>query len=212
MQFPDISEALARLLQEASAAAVYEARGRRGELDPAIQSMVQGTRLAGRAYTIRAHPQHGAGVAAASGGAPAGSVIVVDVGQDEGTCALGGTGALAAQMRGVQGCVTNGRVRDLAEIRDLRFPVYALGGTLRSGRPEGPVATGVPVAVGGQIIHPGDLLVADDDGVLVVPADELPLLADRLATRLAFEREADARVREGVPYAEAVRGRPRIAD
>ncbi|MDX3907172.1 MAG: RraA family protein [Pigmentiphaga sp.] len=196
------------LLATASAAAAYEALGRRGDLDPAIAALVPGARCVGSAYTVRAHPHHSGAVSKALDLAPAGSVLVIDVSGDPDTCTLGGTGSLAAQRRGLAGCVTNGRVRDIAEIRALGFPVFARGATVRSSRKDGTADFQVPVAIGGQIVQPGDLVCADDDGVVVIGAQYFDTFAERLAARLAFERDADAQVRAGASYAEAVSRRP----
>lgn len=201
-------ERLVGLLADASAAAAYEALGRRGDLDPAIAGQVPGAICVGPAYTVSAPPHRSGSANRALDLAPPGSVLVIDTGGDPDTCALGGTGSLAAQMRGIAGCVTNGRVRDLAEIRALRFPVFARGGTVRSSRKDGTAEFQIPVAIGGQIVRPGDLVCADDDGVVIIGQQYFDTFAERLAARLAFERDADARVRAGASYAQAVSGRP----
>ncbi|MBV7482967.1 RraA family protein [Bordetella sp. BOR01] len=203
-----ILQPLVDLLKSASAAAAYEAIGKCGDLDPAIAALVPDVLCVGPAFTVRAHPHYSAGVSAALDQAPAGSVVVIDVGGDPDTCVLGGTGALVALRRQLAGYVTNGRIRDLAALRAQRFPVFARGATVRSSRKEGPADFQVPVAVGGQVIRPGDLVCADDDGVVVVAQERFGTLAERLAARLAFEQRADASVQAGVSYAEATSRRP----
>src|SRR5690606_6331524 len=204
-----VSPGLRELLGKANAAAIYEASGKQGDIDPAIRSLVPGTHCWGPAFTIKAHAHRSSGITSAIAQAPTGTIIVVDVGPDGGdTCALGGTIAREAQMRGVRGCVTNGRVRDMAKLRELGFPVFGIGTMLRSSRKDEGCVHSVPVVIGGQIVRPGDLIYADEDGVIVVPCESLDALAIKLAKRLAFEEEADARVRAGEPYADAVANRP----
>jgi len=201
-------DALIALLKTASAAAAYEAIGKRGDLDTAIVALVQDVRCVGPAFTVKGHPNHSGGLTPSVDHAPPGAVIVIDAGVDGGTCAFGGTGALHAQMKGVAGVVTNGYVRDVAEMRALRFPVFARGATVRGGRKEPTAERNVPVSVGGQIVHPGDLVIGDDDGVVIIAQEYFATLEERLTIRLAFEKQADARVRAGLSYGQAVADKP----
>lgn len=208
MHDPDLLASLIALLKTGSAAAAYEAIGKRGDVDPVIAALVPGLLCVGPAFTVRAHPNRSGGISASIDLAPPGSVLVIDVGFDAGTCAFGGTGSLAAQMRGIAGCVTNGYVRDVAEMRTLRFPVFARGVNVRGGRKEPVAERGVPVVIGGQAVMPGDLICADDDGVVVISQDHFLTLESGLRARLAFEKEADALVRQGMSYAQAVANKP----
>ncbi len=201
---------LIELLQRGSAAAAYETIGKQGDMSTDIRALVPGVMCVGPAFTIKAHPHRAGAIAASMDKVAKGSVVVIDVGYDAGTCAWGGTGALAAQIAGIAGCVTNGHIRDIAEIRHLNFPMFALGSTVRGGRKEAAAECGVPVSVGGQVVCPGDLICADDDGVVVIAQRHFDTLAQRLQSRLAFEREADTLVRQGVPYAQAVAGKPAL--
>src|SRR2546421_9151381 len=125
-----------KLLSRLPAATVYEASGKHGDMSPAIRQMVPGTRLFGTAFTVRCLPGDFAAVLRAIDHAKRGDVLVVDAGGSERVTALGGTSCLAAKTRGVAGVVLNAACRDLDEIRAMKFPVYALGasvrGTLRS--------------------------------------------------------------------------------
>jgi 4-hydroxy-4-methyl-2-oxoglutarate aldolase len=201
---------LLELLETASAAAAYEAIGKQGDLDTAIAAMVQGVKCVGPAFTVKGHPNHSGGLTLSVDDAPSGSVIVVDAGIDGGTCAFGGTGALAATLKGVAGVVTNGYVRDVAEMRQLRFPVFARGATVRGSRKEPIGERNVAVSVGGQVIHPGDLVIGDDDGVVVIARAYFAVLKQNLAARLAFEQQAEQRVRGGMPYGQAVADKPSL--
>lgn len=194
---------LIALLKTASASAAYEAIGKSGDLDPSIRALVTGVSCVGPAYTVRAAPGEGGAMVDACDNAPAGSVIVIDVGPDAGACTWGGTGTIAAQARGIAGVVSSAYVRDIAAIRELRFPVFARGTTVRGVRKTLAGETNVPVVVGGALICPGDLVCADDDGVVVVAARHFGTLEKNLAQRLAFEQHADEQVKAGVPYGQA---------
>ncbi|WP_158213211.1 RraA family protein [Pigmentiphaga sp. NML080357] len=195
-------------LRAASAAAAYEAMEGRGHMSPALRALVADALCAGPAYTVRAPAGYGDEIVRAADEAPPGSVIVIDVGPARDACTWGGTGTAVAQRRGIAGVVSNARVRDIAEIRRVRFPVFARG-TVASGWARGRRgATGVPVSVGGQIVHAGDLVCADDDGIVVIPRGEAAAFMARLEARLAFEREAARIVDGGGRYADVMAAKP----
>ncbi len=202
---------LCRLLRTASAAAACEAMDGRGHLSPDISALVPNLLCAGPAYTVRAPAGYGDEIVRAADEAPPGSVIVIDVGPAQDVCTWGGTGTAVARRRGIAGVVSNGRVRDIAEIRRARFPVFARG-VIASGWARGrPGSTGDPVSVGGRIVRAGDLICADDDGVVVLPQDEAATVLDRLQARLAFEREASRIVDADGRYADVIAAKsPRI--
>jgi 4-hydroxy-4-methyl-2-oxoglutarate aldolase len=188
-------------LRDLRAAVIYEANGKLGDMSPAIFSIVPGTRLFGRAYTVKGWPGDGSAFFRAVAEAPAGSVLVIDAGGDELLCSWGGSSTLAARNRGIAGVVTNGSVRDVQTIREIGFPVFAAGICVRGGVRHHPGWTGIPIAVGGVPVHPDDLVVGDDDGVVVVAAERIATIIPAALKRHAFEAEADARLRAGEDFA-----------
>src|SRR5688500_7775159 len=116
------------ILKSMPAATIWEAAGKIGDMAPRIRPMFAGARVAGSAFTVKIFPGETSATLRAIDAAPAGSVIVVDCGggAESGVC-WGGTSTLAAELKGLAGCVTNGTVRDLAEIEAKRFPVFAIG-------------------------------------------------------------------------------------
>lgn len=126
-------------------------------------------RVAGPAYPVRCAPGDNLMLHAAIHRAPAGSVIVVEAGDNDYAVA-GGNVCAVAQRRGIAAFVVDGVIRDLAETRENRFPVFARGVIPIPG---GKAALGVlngPVRCGGVDVRPGDIVVADEEGIVVVPA------------------------------------------
>ena len=199
---------LADRLRSGSAAAAYEAAGKQGDVAPCIRAMVSGLLCVGPAFTVRAPAGYGEDITEATDTAPPGSVIVIDIGAGQTACTWGGTGATIAQRRGIAGVVSNGHVRDIAEIRQLAFPVFALGTVVTGWRRGQRGALQVPVSIGGQVVHPGDLVCADDDGVVILTQDQFESADAALAARLKFEQEAHAIVQAGGSYADVIRRKP----
>jgi len=125
-------------------------------------------RLAGPAFTVRCPPGDNLMVHAAIYRAAPGDVIVVEAG-DVDYAVAGGNVCAVAQRRGVAGFVVDGVIRDVAEARDKAFPVLARGVIPIPGAKDVLGALGGPVRVGGVDVHPGDIVVGDEEGVVVVP-------------------------------------------
>lgn len=172
--------------------AVDKVCGRRGYLDRAIKPRINEKRICGPAVTVLegptdefVPPQHALDLIDE---APAGSVVVISTGGHDDVAVWGGLMTAGAVANGHEGAVLDGGVRDIVEIRrDYGFPVYARsaspGTTL--GRYK-TLASQVPVPIGGVMVHPGDIVVGDVDGVVVVPKD-------KAAEVLAMAEEIDAR-------------------
>jgi 4-hydroxy-4-methyl-2-oxoglutarate aldolase len=193
------------ILQSMPTATVWEAAGKTGDMHPAIKAMVPGTRLAGPAFTVKIFPGETFGVLRAIDAAPTGSVIVVDAGGAERGVSWGGTSTIAAQLKGLVGCVTNGTVRDLAEIQDAKFPIFAKGSSLRAGLRGHQGWIDIPISVGEVPVHPGDIVIGDLDGVVVVPAGRVEEVAALAVKQREKENARDARLRGGEPLVEILR-------
>ncbi len=143
-------------------------------------------RIAGPAYPVRCPPGDNLMLHAAIHRAPAGAVIVAESGDVEYALA-GGNVCATAQRRGIAGFVLDGVIRDLSEVREARFPVFARGVLPIPGTKAKVTPLGEPARCGGVTVHPGDIVVADEEGVVVVPAaDAAQVLADARA-KLAKE-------------------------
>lgn len=194
-----------KALAQLAAATVYEASGKRGDMSPAIRQMVPGTRLAGPAFTVRCLPGDFAAVLRAIDKARRGDVLVIDAGGSERVTALGGTSSLAAKTKGLAGAVLNAACRDLDEIRTMKFPVYALGVSVRGTLRNHPGWLQVPVSVGGTVVEPGDFVIGDADGVVVVESSRIAEVAKKALAQKAVERERERQVRSGAKLAKMFR-------
>ena len=153
----------------------------------ALRPMHRGGKLCGPAFTVKAAPGDNLMVHKAIDIAAPGDVIVVDAGGVVTGAIIGDIMTSLAQKRGLAGMVIYGAIRDAAEIRSRSFPVYACGITHRGPYKNGPGEINVPVALDGMVVHPGDIIVGDSDGVVAVPqahAEEILALA---RTQLAKE-------------------------
>lgn len=213
---PGLTDALRAALHTVATATLSAQLRKRGlgrvALD-GLRPLCPGQRLVGTARTLRYLPlredlfeRHGTGMNAqkrAIEQVEPGDVLVIDARRDAGAGTIGDILALRAQRRGAAGIVTDGALRDSAAIAALGIPTYHAG-THPSvlGRRHVPWESGCPVACGGVLVQPGDLLVGDDDGVLLLPPD---LAAE--VTEAAVEQERQERfIAERVAAGEPIEG------
>jgi len=183
----DIARADADVVDRLAAhgvATVHEAQGRVGLVGPGIRPIQQGARVGGTAVTVLSWPGDNLMIHAAIEQCRPGDLLVVATTSPSTDGAFGDLFATALKARGVRGLVTETGVRDTADLREMGFPVWSNGvhsqGTVKATAG----SVNVPVTVAGQLIRPGDVVIADDDGVVCVARE-------RAAEALAG---ADARV------------------
>jgi 4-hydroxy-4-methyl-2-oxoglutarate aldolase len=143
-------------------------------------------RVAGRAYPVRCPPGDNLMVHAAIYRAAAGAVIVVQAG-DLDYAVAGGNVCAVAQRRGVAAFVVDGVIRDVAEARERAFPVFARGVSPIPGVKEAVGILGGPVRCGGVEVAPGDIVVGDEEGIVVVAAAQAEAVLRRAQARAAKE-------------------------
>lgn len=192
----DISSDVLVSLRDLGVATVYEAGGATGALDPAIKAVWPGARACGPAFTVRCHPGDNLAIHRSLEYVSAGEVLVVQVGGLLGGY-WGGILTVAAQLRGVAGLVIDGGVRDSEELQRLRFPAFARGtGVFRTVKHE-PGDLQTPLIVGGVLVHPGDVIIADGDGVMAVARDRVHQVLEAARKREAAERAYVERIHNG---------------
>ena len=126
-----------------------------------------------------------------------GDIMVVDAGGDLANALVGGIMTFAAASLGLGGMVLDGAIRDVAEIRERTFPVYARGVTHRGPYKDGPGAINIPVTVGGMTVAPGDIIVGDEDGLLAFAPHEATEAIEKALKQQAAEEATMQAIREG---------------
>lgn len=179
------------------AATVHEADRRRGALDPAIRPIQTGARIAGSAVTVSCHPGDNLMIHAAVETCRTGDILVVTTTSPSTDGMIGELLATSLRAHGVIGIVTAAGVRDAAELRSMDFPVWARAISTQGTVKASPGSVNVPVVCGGQLVHPGDAVVADDDGVVVVPHARCREVLEAARARAANEEAKRARFAAG---------------
>lgn len=141
-------------------------------VDAGVRPFHRKTKLVGPALTVRVPPGDNLLVHKAIDIARPGDVIVVDAGGVLTQAIIGEIMASLAESRGAAGMIIDGAIRDADALAASRFPVYARGVTHRGPYKNGPGEINVPIALGGAVVNPGDIIVGDGDGLLVIPQDE----------------------------------------
>jgi 4-hydroxy-4-methyl-2-oxoglutarate aldolase len=198
-------------LRTAGVAAAHEAAGRIGLLGPAIQPRQAGTAIAGSAVTVSCHPGDNLMIHAAVEVCRPGDVLVVTTTSPSTDGMFGDLLATSVLARGVVGGVLDAGVRDLAALRDMRFPVWSRAVHAQGTVKASPGSVNVPVVVAGQLVRPGDIVVADDDGVLALPAPTGRAVADAAAVRLDTERAKREQLATGTLGVDLYDLRPLLA-
>ncbi|MGV2290779.1 RraA family protein [Trinickia sp. YCB016] len=126
-----------------------------------------------------------------------GDVLVIDAGGDLNNAVVGGILSFYAASVGVAGLVIDGAIRDVAEIRERDFPVYARSVTHRGPYKDGPGEINVPVSVGGMVVNPGDIVVGDQDGLLAIPQIDAGEVIEKARAVLEAEAETIRAMKEG---------------
>lgn len=153
--------------------------------------------IAGPAATLCCQPGDNLALHRAIARAKAGEVLVVDYGGCTDHAPFGEIMALACQMRGIAGLIIDGAVRDSVQIIRMGFPVFATGLTIRGSTKQHGGAFGVPVRLAGMTIAPGDLVVADADGIVAIPSDQVEAALAAAEARAAREAQIMDRLRGG---------------
>ena len=184
---------LIRAFSQLSTPNISDALGRDGGMDTRIRPAFPGARLAGSAYTVLNYPKDNLMTHYALKHAQPGDVILVDNG-----CGTHGSGwgelmSTAAKLKGLGGIVIDGTVRDVNELGKIGFPVFAAGVTAEGTVKVTPGGINCPITCGGVCVSPGDVVVGDENGVVVVPG---PRAKEVLETSMAIsEREKAMRKR-----------------
>ncbi len=197
-QFPRVSKELIDRAREFQAAVLCDVAGRRGTMHSRVQPLDPKMTVCGPAFTVEVRPGDNLMFHVALAVAQPGDVIVVD-GKADDTCALVGELMVAqAEAAGLGGFVVDAASRDTATLAEGSFPVFSTG-TNPCGPTKGLAGRlGIPVSVGGVAVSPGDLVVGDVDGVVVIPRGEVEAVLQAAAKKLAAERQRINEINSGL--------------
>ena len=196
----------------AGTATVHEAIGRRGYLGPDLRPIQQGTRVAGSAVTVLSHPGDNLMIHAAVEVCEAGDILVVANTAPSTHGMFGDLLASSLMARGVVGLVMDAGVRDTADLRAMGFAVWTRHVSCEGTVKGTPGSVNVPISIDGIIVNPGDVICADDDGVVAVPRGEAVWALEQSNARLAKEEGARARLQAGELGLDMYGLRQKLAD
>jgi len=187
---------LVQAFQGMPVANIADNMGRFACVDAGIKPL-NNSRLLGTAFTVKSRTADNLLFHKALDLAQPGDVIVVDVQGDTVNAVAGEIMIRYAMTRGIAGFLVDGAVRDAGVIRQLDFPVYAKGVTPKGPYKEGPGEINVPVSCGGVVIRPGDILVGDEDGVVVIDPSEAADILEKTKDTMAKEAKKLKEIDEG---------------
>ncbi|WGT63587.1 RraA family protein [Variovorax paradoxus] len=195
--FPRVPAAVVAQAAQLQPAILADVAGRRGAMNGRIKALRPRMKLAGTAFTVEVRPGDNLMIHAAIAMARPGDVLVIDGKADQNAALMGTIMMTACQKLGIAGVVMDGACRDSLEIDEMDYPVFSVG-----TNPNGPTKNiggriGHPVSVGDVTVRPGDFIIGDGDGVVVVEREKIEALLPLAARKIKDEAARIAAIKQG---------------
>lgn len=180
--------------REIPTTAISDATNGLNNLDSAIKPLKEEYKFAGRALTVKAAVGDNSAVQKAIRAAKEGDVIIIDAKGDTYRAMAGDFVVGMAQTMGATAIVVDGVIRDVVAIKELNFPVFSKGTTVASSGKAGVGEINVPISCGGQPVNPGDIIVGDADGVVVIPQEKAQAIYEKAVDKVQKDEIRAAKV------------------
>ena len=196
------SKELIERFRKIGAATVHEASGQKGGVSPAIKPVAKGVRICGPAFTVQCHPKDNLMLHKALERAQPGDILVASVGGYFEAGYWGELMATSAMAKKLGGLAIDGCIRDSEEIIEMGFPVFSRGFCIWGTSKAVLGLINHPIIFGGILVNPGDLILGDDDGMVVVERRECEAVLEKSLKRIENEEKKTEKLKTGVSSVE----------